>query len=464
MHLEFYGAAGGVTGSLHRLCVGGSEILLDCGLFQGHRAEANALNRSLPRWAIEADVLILSHAHLDHTGSTPTLVKRGFQGNIYCSASTRDLCSAMLRDSAMLQEQDARYLNRRLHAHEPRIEPLYTMADAQTAVAQMVGLPFHRAFPVAKGVTLTLHNAGHVLGSCIVQLDLEERGIRRRLVFTGDLGRAALPLMQDPEVVNDANVLLIESTYGDRLHPEVEALDAELASIIQATVKRGGKVFIPTFALERAQEVLFTLERISEAGKLPNVPIYIDSPLAIAVTEIYKLHPESLSEAIQARILKRNDPFSPPGVQYVSDVESSKAIQRDPDPSIVIAGSGMCEGGRILHHFRAGIVNPKNAIVTVGFMAEHTLGRRIVDGQKKVRILGDEYEVRAQVHSLGGLSAHADRNDLLAYVKQTGALGHLTQVVLVHGENGARKALEEGVRELGTFKVLAPERGDTLEL
>jgi metallo-beta-lactamase family protein len=466
MHVEFFGAADGVTGSLHRLHVGDGDVLLDCGLFQGHRAEANQRNRQLPRWAAAAQVLVLSHAHLDHSGNIPTLVKRGFAGNIYCTPSTRDLCSVMLRDAAMIQEQDARYLNKRYEraGSDERIEPLYTVADAQRAVEHMISVPFHRPMPVAPGVTVTFRNAGHVLGSALVQLDLSERGRQVRLLFTGDLGRAELPLLQSPETVESVNMLLMESTYGDRLHPDIATMDDELATIVRATIERKGRVFIPTFALERAQEVLFALKRLRDADKIGQVPIYIDSPLAIAITEIYKLHPEGLDAPIRERILNRDDPFSPPSLHYVSDIAASSQLQASGEPCIVIAGSGMCEGGRILHHLNRGLGNPKNSVVIVGFMAQHTLGRRLVEGRKEVNVFGVPREVRAEVHVIAGLSAHADRDDLIAYAQATADRGRLDGIALVHGEPRAREQLAAALTETGLAPVIQAVKGERLAL
>lgn len=465
MYLEFHGAAGEVTGSLHRLDVGGLDIALDCGLFQGHRAEANRQNREVPEWAVRAHALVLSHAHLDHSGNVPTLVKRGFSGNIYCTPATRDLCSVMLRDAALIQEQDARYLNRHYEreGRSERIEPLYDAADAERAVAQMVSLPLHRPLSIAPGVRLTFHDSGHVLGSALVVLDLAERGRQLRFAFTGDLGRAELPLLRTPEIVSGVEALMLESTYGDRLHPPLAELDAELGEIVRATIERGGRVYIPTFALERAQEVLFALERLHDQGKLARVPIYIDSPLAIAITEIYKLHPEGLSPDVRQRILSRDDPFSPPGLTYVSHIADSRRLQASSDPCIVIAGSGMCEGGRILHHFSGALANEKNSVVIVGFMAQHTLGRRLLEGRPRVKVFGVERDVHARIHYLGGLSAHADQNDLVQFTRATARAGHLRRVVLVHGENEARRALAERLSETGLAVTLA-EKGQRLEL
>jgi metallo-beta-lactamase family protein len=466
MYLQFHGAAGGVTGSLHRITVNDVDILLDCGLFQGHRAEANLLNRDVPAWASRAGCVVLSHAHIDHSGNLPTLIKQGFKGNIYCTPPTRDLCSVMLRDSAMLQEQDARYLNkhyRRAGAHQ-RIEPLYTVEDAQNAVAHMISVPLRRPMPIAPGVTMTFHNAGHVLGSALVELELSEGGKRIRLLYTGDLGREELPLLQSPELVAGVDFLLMESTYGDQNHADIAAIDDQLGAIVSTTIDRGGRVYIPTFALERAQEVLFALERLHERRSVPRVPIYIDSPLAIAITEIYKLHPEGLHAAVQARILERNDPFSPPGLRYVSDIAASRALQDSGEPCVVIAGSGMCEGGRILHHFARGLSQPKNSVVIVGFMAQHTLGRRLVEGRKQVKVYGLEREVRAQIHVLNGLSAHAGQDDLLAFARSIGELGRVERIALVHGEDRQRRALAGKLEQAGAAEVILARKGEQVEL
>jgi metallo-beta-lactamase family protein len=466
MYIEFYGAAEEVTGSLHRLHIGGRDILLDCGLFQGRRQESTRRNREVPRFASDAHCLVLSHAHLDHSGNIPTLIKRGFSGNIYCTPCTRDLCSVMLRDAAMIQEQDARYLNNRnrKEGNDECVEPLYSIEDAAQAMTQMISIPYHRSMPIAPGVSLTLHNSGHVLGSSLVKLDLEEKGRKLRFLFTGDLGRKELPLLQSPEIISDVDFLVTESTYGDRAHAAFSTLDDELAKIVNETIKRKGRVLIPTFALERAQEVLFSLERLHEQGKVPHVPIYIDSPLTIAITEIYKLHPESLASDIRQRILARNDPFSPPGLQYVSEVSESKGLQHSGESCIVIAGSGMCEGGRIVHHFRTGLENPKNTVVIVGFMAQHTLGRRLVEGRREVKVLGMKREVRAEVRVLNGLSAHADKDDIVSFVYDTGRAGSVRRVALVHGEPPAQEALADALKERGVPEVLIGKQGERIEL
>jgi metallo-beta-lactamase family protein len=466
MHLEFYGAADGVTGSLHRVHVGNVDVLLDCGLFQGHRAESNRKNSELPRWASQAETLVLSHAHLDHSGNIPTLIKRGFLGNVFCTPPTRDLCSVMLRDSAMIQEQDARYLNKGyVREGDPtRVSPLYDVQDASRAVARMIALPLHRPLQIAKGVTVTMHNAGHVLGSALVQLDLVERGRKVRLLFTGDLGRDELPLLDSPEIVAGVDYLLMESTYGDRKHPDVASSNAQLGKIVRDTIARGGRVMIPTFALERAQEVLFALQQLREENQVPSVPIYIDSPLAIAITEIYKLHPESLSADVASRVHGQHDPFAPPELRYVSDVQASRAVQHSAEPCIVMAGSGMCEGGRILHHLATGLGNANNSLVIVGFQAQHTLGRRLIERRSRVKVFGIERDVVAQVHVLNGLSAHADQDDLVAFARAIASAGTLRGIALVHGEDGARRTLEQVLVREGLPEVTQAEQGKRLTL
>lgn len=466
MFIEFHGAANQVTGSLHRVHVYGEDILLDCGLFQGHREEANRLNREIPKWAASAHSLILSHAHLDHSGNIPTLVKRGFRGNVYTTPPTRDLCSVMWRDAGMIQEQDARYLNRKYEREgsSERITPLYSVEDAQLATERLFSIPFHRRFEVAKGVALTFHNSGHVLGSALVELELEENGRTVRLLFTGDLGREELPLMQTPEMVSGVDVLLMESTYGHREHEDIRDLDQQLGDIVTRTVARGGRVYIPTFALERAQEVLFALDRLHQSGQVPRVPIYIDSPLAIAITEIYKLHPESLDPEVRVRLSENTDPFAPEGLSYIANVEQSRALQNAHDPCIIMAGSGMCEGGRILFHFTKALAEPRNSVVLVGFMAQHTLGRRIQERRPTVKVFGVERELRAEVHALGGLSAHADATDLVKFARATARAGNLQQVFLVHGEDDARQALARRLQVEANLVATLPVPGTKVVL
>lgn len=466
MYVEFYGAAEEVTGSLHRIHVGDVDVLLDCGLYQGHRAETTRRNRSLPAWAKAASAVVLSHAHMDHSGNLPSLVKAGYAGNIFCTPATRDLCSVMLRDGAMIQEQDARYLNRRAEreGRSEHVEPLYDVDDVITTLGRMVALPYGRPLPIAPGATLTLLNSGHVLGSALVQLDLHENGRQVRLIFSGDLGRPELPLLADPQCVDDADALLLEATYGDRRHPAPSEADNRVREIIERTIARGGRVYIPAFALERAQEIIYSLSRMIDDGTLPQVPIYVDSPLTTAVTEIYKLHPEALDPKIRAELVERRAPLSPPGLRYVSDVEQSKALQRSGEPCVVIAGSGMCEAGRIVHHFVHGLQDARNSVIIVGFMAQHTLGRRLVEGRRSVRVLGIPREVHAEVYPVEGLSAHADERGLTAFARETARRGNLRKVALVHGEPGALKGLQERLADELSMTAVIARRGERMEL
>jgi metallo-beta-lactamase family protein len=466
MHLEFFGAANGVTGSCHRLVVQGRDILLDCGLYQGRREEANAINRKVPEWLLKAHALVLSHAHIDHSGNIPTVVARGFNGNIYCTPATRDLASVMLRDSAMIQEQDAAYLNKRAarEGRSERLEPLYTQADAEKAVGLMFSVPLYRSLDIAPGVRMRLHDAGHVLGSSVIELDLEEGAKKTKLVFTGDLGRTEVPLLRDPEVVEGVDVLLTESTYGDRLHPPFLSMDDELGEIVRRTIGRGGRVYIPSFALERAQEIIVALNRLRNKHAIPEVPVYVDSPLSIAITEIYKLHPESLDETVRKEMSDGDSPFALPTLVYISEIRASQKLQERDEPCIVIAGSGMCEGGRIVHHLAKGLSNSKNSVAIVGFQAQHTLGRRLVERRRKVRVLGLERDVYAEIYTLNGFSAHADQDDILRYVAATRAGGSLRNVALVHGEDGPRRVLKKKLEDSGVPGVVIAEKGSKLEL
>ncbi len=465
MEIEFVGAAQTVTGSMHLVRTPHATVLLDCGLFQGRREESFARNRNLPLPVHEIDVVVLSHAHIDHSGALPLLVKQGYQGSIYATHATRDLCAAMLMDAAMIQEADARYLNKHIGRGEidsDPVEPLFGQADALAALERFVGIPYHRTFEIAPGVRLTLFDAGHVLGSAVVALDVDEGGRGRRLVFTGDLGRNGMPILRDPEVVPGAEVLVSESTYGDRLHDPIAKMDDDLAETVRRTFARGGKVIIPAFALERAQEIVFALKGLRRSGALPPVPVYIDSPLTSKITEVFKAHPECFDDEARAMLLARDSPFDFDGLRYVGDVEESRMLSLREDPAVIIAASGMCEAGRVLHHLRSTLGNAKNTVLIVGFQAQHTLGRRLVERRDKVRIFGVERERRAEVVVLNGFSAHADRDDLRRYAKACSAGGALRAVALVHGERKAQTSLREAMLEDGAPRVIVPASGDRL--
>ena len=462
IELEFIGAARGVTGSKHILRTSKAAVMLDCGMFQGRRRESNERNRNLPVPVDELDAVVLSHAHIDHAGLLPLLYKKGYRGPVYATPATRDLCTPMLIDAAMIQEADAKHIRKLIEREqldmEP-VEPLYDQDDVTGLLGQIVGLPYRRPYTIAPGVTLKLLDAGHVLGSSIIVLDVEDDGIRNRIAFAVDLGRKGLPILRNPEIPGGINCLIAESTYGDRLHPPIEEVDNALAEAVNRTVRRGGKIFIPAFALERAQEVVYALKRLRADRRVPAVPVYVDSPLTVKLTDVFKMHPECYDKETYARLVGGDPPFDFDGLHYVSDKEESKAITAQPGPLIVIAASGMCEAGRILHHLREGVEDHRNTVLIVGFQAQHTLGRRITERQYEVKIFGVMRRLAAEVVVLNGFSAHADQNDLIEFTEAVREKGKLRQVFLVHGEPPAQDTLLAKLTERGYTTVSAPTPG-----
>ena len=459
MKITFCGAARSVTGSMHLLTVNGHTLLLECGLFQGKRQESFERNRSFPFDPKAVDALILSHAHIDHSGNIPSLVKEGFAGSIYCTFATRDLCSAMLRDAGHIQESDVGYVNkRRAKKGEPPVEPLYTQHDAILSLQNFLSVGYHRPFVVAPGVECTFYDAGHILGSAIIVLDISENGRKFRLTFTGDLGRRHLPILRDPEVFPGTNVLIAESTYGMRTHESPHDAQRDLRRVVGTTYRRGGKVIIPAFAVGRTQELVYDLHRLILAHQIPEMPIFVDSPLAVNVTEIFRLHPECYDEEITDFMLHHQaDPFGFSRLRYVREVEESKALNFMREPAIIISASGMSEAGRILHHLKNNVEDPKNTVLIVGYQAEHTLGRRIVERQPEIRIFGDAYRLRADVEVIDGYSAHADRSEILDYVERIKG-ETLREAFVVHGEEEAAASVAEGFRQLGIPEVFVPQR------
>jgi metallo-beta-lactamase family protein len=466
IELQFLGAAQSVTGSKHLLRTSRASVLLDCGLFQGRRRETFARNRDLPLDPRALDAVVLSHAHIDHSGALPVLCRGGFAGPIYATPATADLCAPMLMDAAMLQESDARHIQRLIErgADVDPVEPLFGQEDVIAVLGQLVGLPYHRPQIIAPGLALRFLEAGHVLGSAIVVLDIEDEGRRTRLAFTGDLGRQHMPILRDPEVPTEVESLVTESTYGDRLHEPIEQTGEGLAVAIRRTCERGGKVVIPAFALERAQELIYQLKLLRSSGKIPAVPVFVDSPLTVKLTDVFRLHPECFDRAARQLLQQASSPFEFEGLRYLSDVQDSKDIDADDRPAVIIAGSGMCEGGRVLHHLRAIIGDPRSTIVIVGFQAQHTLGRRLVERRSEVRIFGLMHDRRAEVVVLNGFSAHADQNDLATFAEETRRRGPLRQVFLVHGEPGPQKALMAELGRRGFPDVRAPAPGDRVQL
>ncbi|HEX4513332.1 MAG TPA: MBL fold metallo-hydrolase [Polyangiaceae bacterium] len=467
IRIEFVGAAQTVTGSKHLVHTDHATVLLDCGLFQGRRRESYDVNKELGFRASEVDVAVLSHAHIDHSGALPMLCKNGFDGTIYATPATRDLCAVMLEDAAAIQKQDAEYINRsieREHIDMDPATPLYDAQDVVKVLERMISVPYARTVHIADGIKLTFHDAGHVLGSAITVLDVEDGGKKKRIVFTGDLGRTKIPILRDPEFVDGAIALVTESTYGDRLHPPLEAMDEALVALIKRVYDRGGKLIVPSFALERAQEVVFAIKRLRSKKLIPQIPVYVDSPLTVKITDVFKMHPECYDEETRALIAGRESPFEFDDLHYVSDKEDSKRLDASSEPSIIISASGMCEAGRVLHHLKASVEEPKNAVMIVGFQAPHTLGRRIVERRKRVKIFGVERDLRAEVAIMNGFSAHADQNDLLAYATHTRDTGPLEQVILVHGEPGPQKVLREKLAAKGITNVSNPKPTDTIEI
>lgn len=467
IELTSFGAARTVTGSKHLIQTSQATVLLDCGLFQGRRHESFEKNRNFPIDPARLDAVVLSHAHIDHSGALPSLVRAGYGGPIYATSATHDLAAPMLLDAAMIQKADARHIARLIETGarglEP-VEPLYDEDDVAATMSRMVGIPYRRPQIVAPGVRATFLDAGHVLGSAIVVLDIEDEGRTLRLAFTGDLGRRHLPILRDPELPTGVECLLMESTYGDRLHGDIALMGEELADVVRRTHARGGKIVIPSFALERAQEVVYELKLLRRAGRIPALPVYVDSPLTVKLTDVFRLHPECYDRAARELLDAEDSPFQFEGLRYVSRVEESMAIQRDERPAIIIAASGMCEAGRVLHHLRATIEDSRNAVVIVGFQAQHTLGRRLVERRHEVRIFGLPYRRHAEVAVLDGFSAHADQAGLLAFAEEARRRGPLRRVVLVHGEPPAQDALARLLSQNGFPTVDVPEPGQRLRL
>lgn len=447
VEIEFAGAAREVTGSCHILRVSGKTILLDCGLFQGKRHETHEKNVRLPVRVIEEiDGIILSHAHIDHAGRLPLLVRRGYAGTIWCTPATRDLCAVMLADSAYIQEKDAEFLARHGKEHA---EPLYSMEDAVRATELMIGVPYRRSFDVVPGVRATFADAGHILGSASVILDCTEDTRTRRLVFSGDIGRSGLPIVRDPEPPEGAEVLIMESTYGNREHESVADARTRLAAVVTETASRGGRVLIPAFAVGRTQELVYDLHVLASTGAIPAVPVYIDSPLAIDTTSVFEMHPD-LFDHSEDLVRSARELFRFGQVRYTRDVEESKALAKMHGPMVIIAASGMAENGRILHHLAQGAPDPRNTVLIVGFQAEHTLGRRIVERRPVLKIFGEEVPLRACVEIINGYSAHADRIELASWLDRVCARApRLEQVWLVHGEAPAQNAFAQVLRGKG---------------
>ena len=462
MKWHFLGGADQVTGSKHLLEFDDAHILFDCGLFQGRRKEANEINKTLGFDPADVDAMVLSHAHIDHCGNIPTLVQKGYKKAVHATSATADLVPIMLRDSAHIQEADAAYLNQKSNRRgQPPVEPLYTLADAEAALKLLRPHDYNEPVPLPGGVVVTHVDAGHILGAALALVEIPYNGgdfLRIALVF--DLGRRNLPLLNDPVQLQDVDIVIAESTYGDRLHDNALNAREELRAGIVRALGRGGKVLIPTFALGRAQEIVYHLVHLRDRGEIPPVPVYVDSPMAHAIAGVFEKNSDYLDDESQALRGSAGSIVKPDWLTFTESVEESKSITSSKQPSIVIAASGMCEHGRILHHLKHGVENEKNLILLVGYQALNTLGRRIQNLEKKIRIFGDEFALKAEVQTLHSFSAHADRLELFRYVRDAKP----KKVFLVHGEQDQRESFARLLRDQLHLDVTLPNNGDVVDL
>jgi metallo-beta-lactamase family protein len=459
MRINFHGAAHTVTGSQHLIEVNGSQLLLECGLFQSRREESYIRNRNFPFDPHKVDAVILSHAHIDHCGNLPNLVKQGYAGPIYATRATADLSDVMLRDAGHIQEADARFVNQKQSRRgNGPVEPIYTQADAEKVADQLRPVDYSQAFQPVPGVTARLIEAGHILGSAAVALELEEKGRKVKLWFSGDIGRLGLPLLRDPVLPTpeEVDLLLMECTYGDRTHMPPEAAFEEFRAVVKRTVGRGGRIIIPAFAVGRTQELVYHLNEMFTSGDVKPVPVFVDSPLAVNASRIFRSHPECFDAETRKFVEEARHPaLDFKYLTYIQSVEESKALNSRHEPMIIISASGMAEMGRILHHLRNNIGDANNTVCIVSWQAPNTLGRRLADREKQVRIFGEPYEVRAEIATIGGLSAHAGQDLLVRYASQVKA--RAKKVFLVHGEQAPAAALTQKLADQGMNAVYYPE-------
>jgi len=459
MRITSYGGAEEVTGSKHYLEINGARILLDCGMFQGRRKESTDKNRHLGFDVDSLNAVILSHAHIDHSGLLPMLARFGYRGTIFCTPATRDLCSIMLQDSARIQKRDAEWLSKK---HMTFVPPLYNEDDVREIMKKFVSVPYEVRFPVVPNVFMTFHDAGHVLGSAMVELEYEENETRRRFLYSGDIGRKNMAILEDPWEPGPADVVMMESTYGDRDHDPMGKMEDKLAGYLNETIERGGKIIIPSFALERAQELVYALKRLEMKNAIHDVPVFVDSPMTVNITEVFRLHTESFDAEFRRVMTENGDPFQLKNIRYIRALEESMALNRLEGPAIIISAAGMCEHGRILHHLKNHCADPKNTILIIGFQAKNTLGRRIVERSRHIRIFGIEHELNAQVRIMNEFSAHAGRQELINF--GTRFKDSAEKLLLVHGEVEAMKSLKGALTDAGLSNILIPREGVAIEV
>lgn len=465
MIIQFLGGARTVTGSQHLLNINGKKILLDCGLFQGRRSESYEKNKNFKFKPSEIDVLLLSHAHIDHSGNIPNLVKNGFEGHIFATSATVDLCQVMLRDSAHLQEMDIEFINKKRKKNgEPPVEPLYQLEDVENAMNHFIGVQYNRQIEILPNIKVTFRDAGHILGSAGIQIEFVENGKLIRFGFSGDIGRPNSPILKNPDILRELDYLIMESTYANRIHSNSEEVEEELSQIINQVIKRKGKIIIPAFAVGRTQTLVYVLHKLFDQNRIPEIPIYVDSPLALNATNVFRSHPECMDrETYRIFLQEGQDPFGFERLTYIKTVEESKKLNNIQEPMIIISASGMAEGGRILHHLRNNIENPKNLILFVGYAAQNTLARKIIDGQKEVNIFGETFQVIADVKTMDYFSAHADQGELLDYLSFN-PTDKLKKLFLVHGEEEQVIPFMEKLDKIGYHNVSFPNAGEVFEI
>ena len=447
MKITFLGAAGEVTGSQHLVETANLRVLLDCGLFQGRRAESRAKNERFRCEPKTLDGVVLSHAHIDHCGNLPRLYKAGYRGPIFCTRATADVAGLMLRDAARIQEEDARYLSKRLAPGHPPVEPLYDEDDVRETERLFEPLDYHEWHDLSPEFRLRFSDAGHILGSAVTEMQIQDRGEMRRVIFSGDLGRRGLPLLRDPQLVGGCDVLICESTYGDRVHAPPEDIKAALLRIITDAANDGGRVIVPAFSLGRTQQLVYFLNELTEEGLLPRIPVFVDSPLSTRLTEVYRQHLRDMDDDVQRLRKLDDDLFDFPSLVYIRTPRESQSLNHRRGPFVVISASGMCESGRIRHHLKHGLPDPRNTVVIIGFQAEHTLGRRLVERRPTVKIFDRVIPVEAKVEVLNGLSAHADAEDFRWWLGHMGSESGIGRAFLVHGEPAAARSLAALMRD-----------------